>query len=162
MARSFRDQNPLEKMGGSVGVVLTDQKQAKPKKTIQKQKNGTKNKTESSKPKKMTKPQAPHGDDWLHNPTVAPAPTDDAPFGWIWNKEEKKWRPRKNMAGRPVTKTTPTHTVNVDVPQEIFDKFKIYKNAMGGSITAYVNRLIRDDLEKNEDQYREITDQMIK
>lgn len=77
-------------------------------------------------------------------------------------RTKKDGTPRKSNAGRPITKTTPTHTTNIDIPQEVYEKFQLYKAAMGGTMTAYINRLIRKDLEANEDLYKQITDMMIK
>lgn len=75
--------------------------------------------------------------------------------------KKKDGTPRKSNAGRKPTKLEPVHTTNIDIPMTYFDKFQKYKLAMGGTMTAYINRLIRDDLEKNEDRYKQITDLMI-
>lgn len=69
-------------------------------------------------------------------------------------KLKKDGTPAKSNAGRKVTKTEPTHTTNVDISQELFDKFLMYKQCVGGTMTAYINNLIRKDMEVNEKKYK--------
>lgn len=67
---------------------------------------------------------------------------------------KKDGTPAKSNAGRKITKTEPTHTTNVDISQELFDKFLLYKQCVGGTMTAYINSLIRKDMEANEKKYK--------
>ena len=67
---------------------------------------------------------------------------------------KKDGTPAKSNAGRKPTKLEPTHTTNIDISQELFDKFLLYKQCVGGTMTAYVNNLIRKDMETNERKYK--------
>ena len=156
MAKSYRGNNPLDKMEGKtpqdVRMVLSpteDNLAPAEKKTKSKQK-----KTESN-PKQQTKKSEPK------QQNKQPAPTKNPKVPKKVTRIKKDGTKAKSNAGRPITKTEPTHTTNVDIPQELFDKFQKYKQAMGGTMTAYVNRLIRKDLEANEDLYKQITEMMI-
>lgn len=92
-------------------------------------------------------------DDWRTDPNVTPPETDEAKYGWLWDKGSKQWRPRKSAAGRKQVKGA-VHTTNIDIPLDLYDKTQRY--GIGGNMTAYIIKLIKEDLEENEADYEQL------
>ena len=82
-------------------------------------------------------------------------------------EEEKKIRyrkdgkPRKNNAGRNAVKQPGQyHTTNVDILKENYQFYMRNKLVMGGTLAAYINRLISADLAKNGERYEQMTKEL--
>ena len=69
--------------------------------------------------------------------------------------------PRKNNSGRNVTRPDDEwHITNITLEIGLYNFLMRNRQAIGGSISDYINKLIREDLEKNKAKYETIT-QMI-
>ena len=58
--------------------------------------------------------------------------------------------------GRPKMKTEDDRQINIRVPLSILEQWEIIKPAYGGNLTRYINKLIIDDLKKNNEKYAKI------
>lgn len=58
--------------------------------------------------------------------------------------------------GRPKVKTEKQKIINIAVPESVMEKVEIAKAVKGGNLTAYINKLIIDDLAENFDEYQTI------
>lgn len=58
--------------------------------------------------------------------------------------------------GRPKMKTEDDRQINIRVPLSILEQWEIIKPAYGGNLTRYINKLIVDDLKKNNEKYAKI------
>ncbi len=66
----------------------------------------------------------------------------------------------KKKRGRPKVKTEPERTINISVPVEILEKMDIAKCCYGNNLTAYVNAVIKADLEAHLEEYERIKNVM--
>ena len=62
----------------------------------------------------------------------------------------------KKKRGRPKTKTDPERTINIAIPVEVLEKVDIAKVCYGNNLTAYVNAVIKADLEAHLEEYERI------
>lgn len=62
----------------------------------------------------------------------------------------------KRKRGRPKVKTSPERTINISVPEEILEKMNVAKRCYDNNLTAYVNALIKADLDAKYDSYVQI------
>lgn len=62
----------------------------------------------------------------------------------------------KKKRGRPKTKTGPERTINIAIPVEVLEKMDIAKVCYGNNLTAYVNAVIKADLEAHLEEYERI------
>lgn len=140
VAKNFRNRNVEDLLGNISGELESSQEQQeelKPKKTVSK--------------KKIQKKDARFDD-----PAQEPSPDDEnAPFGWLWDKNEKAWRARKSPAGRKKFKGK-CHTTNIDIPQDLYEQFQKYHAIVGTNLTAYLIKLMREDLCENEEKYKKV------
>ena len=61
--------------------------------------------------------------------------------------------PAKGKSGRP--KKGEVHKISLAIPVELYEGVEFASYFFRGNITAYINSLIRRDLERNLDKYRE-------
>ncbi|MBQ3646021.1 MAG: hypothetical protein IJP96_05840 [Synergistaceae bacterium] len=61
--------------------------------------------------------------------------------------------PKKNKSGRPTKGKV--HKISLAIPVELYEGVEFASYFFRGNITAYINNLIRRDLEKNFEKYRE-------
>ena len=66
--------------------------------------------------------------------------------------------PAKGKSGRP--KKGEVHKISLSIPVELYDGVEFASYFFRGNITAYINSLIRRDLERNLDKYREFKTMM--
>ena len=66
----------------------------------------------------------------------------------------------KKKRGRPKTKTDPERTINIAIPVEVLEKMDIAKVCYGNNLTAYVNAVIKADLQANFEKYSSIKSMM--
>ena len=66
--------------------------------------------------------------------------------------------PAKRKSGRP--KKGEVHKISLAIPVELYEGVEFASYFFRGNITAYINHLIRRDLEKNLDKYREFKTMM--
>lgn len=59
-------------------------------------------------------------------------------------------------AGRKKQKTEPEKIINVSVPVSLYEQMNIAKLKYNNNMTAYVNYLIRQDIEKNLSIYKQV------
>ena len=64
----------------------------------------------------------------------------------------------KNKGGRPTKGKV--HKISLAIPVELYDGVEFASYFFRGNITAYINSLIRRDLERNLDKYREFKTMM--
>ena len=64
----------------------------------------------------------------------------------------------KRKAGRPAKGAV--HKISLAIPTELYEGVDFASYFFKGNITAYINSLIRRDLEKNLDKYREFKTMM--
>ena len=64
----------------------------------------------------------------------------------------------KNKEGRPTKGKV--HKISLAIPVELYDGVEFASYFFRGNITAYINSLIRRDLERNLDKYREFKTMM--
>ena len=62
----------------------------------------------------------------------------------------------KPKVGRPKVKEGDYKKINIAVPVEVYDQMEVAKLKYGNSLTAYVNAVVRADLEANYEQYLKI------
>lgn len=64
--------------------------------------------------------------------------------------------PKKNLGGRPKTKTVPHEKITVDLPSDLVEMVKEYAlKEYGNNMTTYIRRLIARDIKKNIESYKE-------
>lgn len=119
-----------------------------------------------AKPKKEDSSKA-EGQEEKEDPSQAEGQTEKTKSEENPSQEEKKIRyrkdgkPRKNNAGRNAVKQPGQfHTTNVDILKENYQFYMANRLAMGGTLAAYINRLISADLEINREKYESITKQI--
>ena len=66
--------------------------------------------------------------------------------------------PAKGKSGRPPKGEV--HKISLAIPVELYEGVEFGSYFFRGNITAYINNLIRRDLEKNLDKYREFKTMM--
>lgn len=59
----------------------------------------------------------------------------------------------KKKTGRPKTKQGEYKTINISVPVPVLEQMEVAKLKYGNNLTAYVNAIIKADLEANYDNY---------
>ncbi len=64
----------------------------------------------------------------------------------------------KKKVGRPKVKTEPTKNINIAVPESILRQVDIAKCKYNNNMTEYINAVIKDDLEKNMEKYKQLYD----
>ena len=64
--------------------------------------------------------------------------------------------PAKGKSGRPKE----VHKISLAIPVELYEGVEFASYFFRGNITAYINNLIRRDLERNLDKYREFKTMM--
>lgn len=75
-----------------------------------------------------------------------------------------KTAPQKKSVGRPKVDESvkKMYKISVVLSADTNEKLATYKAALGGSISGYVDALIKADMEKNEASYKQISDIMKK
>lgn len=63
---------------------------------------------------------------------------------------------KKKKIGRPKIKEGEYRTVNISVPVHILEQMEVAKLKYGNNLTAYVNSIIKADLDNNYDNYLEL------
>ena len=66
--------------------------------------------------------------------------------------------PKKNKSGRPTKGKV--HKISLAIPVELYEGVEFASYFFRGNITAYINNLIRRDLEKNLEKYRDFRNMM--
>lgn len=66
--------------------------------------------------------------------------------------------PEKSKGGRPTKGKV--HKISLAIPIELYDGVEFASYFFRGNITAYINSLIRRDLERNLDKYQEFKTMM--
>ena len=64
----------------------------------------------------------------------------------------------KSNVGRPKVKTEDTKNINIAVPISILSQVAIAKCKYNNNMTEYINAIIKADLEKNMEKYKELND----
>lgn len=60
--------------------------------------------------------------------------------------------------GRPKVKTEGTKNINIAVPKSILRQVEIAKCKYNNNMTEYINAIIKADLEKNMEKYKQLYD----
>ena len=69
---------------------------------------------------------------------------------------EGKESVEKKPVGRPKVKNGEYKTINISVPVDVLKKMEVAKLKYGNNLTAYVNAVIKADLDANYDKYVEL------
>jgi len=64
--------------------------------------------------------------------------------------------PKQKKKGRPKIKTEKCKTINIAIPVSMLEKMEVAKLKYSNNLTAYVNAVIKSDLDTNYEQYLEI------
>lgn len=62
----------------------------------------------------------------------------------------------KKKVGRPKVKEGTFKTINISVPVDILEKMEVAKLKYGNNLTAYVNAVIKADLDTNYEKYLQL------
>lgn len=73
--------------------------------------------------------------------------------------EESKTKSKKKT-GRPKTKEGEYKTINISVPIDILAQMEVAKLKYGNNLTAYVNAVIKADLDANYEKYLQLQELM--
>lgn len=92
----------------------------------------------------------------------APAKTQSSKKASAPTKESPK-KAEKNKGGRPKTRTEDVKIANIAIPESIYSDMSEYALALyNGNMTAYINALIKNDLENNLKTYKTVCSAMKK
>ena len=74
------------------------------------------------------------------------------------NNEKQKTSFQKKKVGRPKTKDVKNtcRNINVAIPIELLDKWNEIKIIYGNNLTAYITKLIENDMSSKYEQYKNI------
>lgn len=64
--------------------------------------------------------------------------------------------PKQKKKGRPKVKTEECKTINIAIPISMLEKMEVAKLKYSNNLTAYVNAVIKADLDANYEQYLKI------
>lgn len=63
---------------------------------------------------------------------------------------------KKKKAGRPKIKEGEYKTINISIPVPVLEQMEVAKLKYGNNLTAYVNAVIKADLDKNYEKYLQL------
>lgn len=66
----------------------------------------------------------------------------------------------KKKTGRPKVKEGEYKTINISVPVDVLKMMEVAKLKYGNNLTAYVNAVIKADLDANYDKYQQLQELM--
>lgn len=84
--------------------------------------------------------------------SMTPTPEEKTAPAAVQKEEPKE----KKKTGRPKVKEGEYKTINISVPVDVLKKMEVAKLKYGNNLTAYVNAVIKADLDANYDKYVEL------
>ena len=92
-------------------------------------------------------------DNLKKNPRTTKTKVEDVTAPSVVEKDPPK---AKKKTGRPKVKMGEYKTINISVPVETLAKMEVAKVKYGNNLTAYVNAVIKADLDANYERYEEL------